>query len=98
IYNRALPADEIMSDDQLIGIGLEQSDVLKTAPIVDAAARSVVFPVKKGTDVTALRPKFSAAEGVTVSPASGAAVDLSTPVEYTLTAPGGETATWTFKS
>jgi beta-xylosidase len=43
----------------------------------------------------ALAPTFSAADGVTVSPASGTVVDLSSPVEYTLTAPDGSEAIWT---
>lgn len=98
IYNRALSAGEIMSSDQLIDVALQQSDALKTAPIIDTATRTVRFPVVKGTDVTELNPTFTAAEGVTVSPASGSRVDLSNPVDYVLTAGDGSIATWTFSS
>ncbi|MEV4776156.1 family 43 glycosylhydrolase [Microbacterium sp. LWH12-1.2] len=98
IYDRALSATEVLGNagvtDQLIDVSLDDPAALKLAPIVNAAAHTVVLPVLKGTDVTALAPTFGAADGVTVSPASGTVVDLSAPVTYTLTAPGGETATW----
>ncbi|WP_139415902.1 family 43 glycosylhydrolase [Agromyces laixinhei] len=98
VYNRALPAAEILANagatDQLIDISLENPGVLKTDPIVDGDAHTVIFPVKKGTDVSALAPTFAVAEGVSVSPASGTTVDLSEPVEYTLTEPDASTTTW----
>jgi beta-xylosidase len=102
VYNRALSAQEILSqagaEDQLIDISLADPSVLKVAPIVDAAAHTAVFPVVKGTDVTALAPTFDTADGITVSPASGTVVDLGSPVEYTLTGQGGESVTWTFEA
>src|SRR5690606_10380358 len=52
----------------------------------------------KGTDLTALAPTFSTAPGVTVSPASGTVVDLSSPVTYALSEPDGGTTTWTIEA
>lgn len=98
IYNRALSPSEVLSSDQLIDISLSDPEDLTLSPIVNGAARTAILPVKKGTDRTALAPVFTAADGVTVSPASGSTVDLSSPVTYTLTAPGGATATWTFEA
>lgn len=99
VFNRALTASEILTQagafDQLTGISLADASALKLDPIADGADRTAVLPLVKGTDVTALAPTFAAAAGVTVSPASGTVVDLSSPVEYTLTAPDGAEAIWT---
>ncbi|MFB2555418.1 family 43 glycosylhydrolase [Herbiconiux liangxiaofengii] len=102
IYNRALSADEVLAasgnTSALAGVTLEE-DVLKVAPIVDSAAREVTFPVKPGTDRSALTPVFSTAAGVVASPASGTTVDLREPVTVTLTPPGGGAAvTWTLRA
>jgi hypothetical protein len=102
VYNRALSATEILGnagvDDQLIDVSLRDPSALKIAPIVNSATRSVVLPVNRGTDLTALAPTFTTVEGVTVSPASGTTVDLSSPVTYTLTTDGDETVTWTIEA
>lgn len=102
VYNRALSATEVLANagvtDQLLDVSLTDAAVLKLAPIVSGAAHTAVFPVNKGTDVTALAPTFITAPGVTVSPASGTVVDMTQPVTYTLTAPGGATTTWTVKA
>ncbi|WP_395244272.1 family 43 glycosylhydrolase [Agromyces sp. MMS24-K17] len=102
VFDRALTASEVLTNagatDQLIDVSLADASVLKLAPIVTGAARTAVLPVKPGTDVSALAPTFTAAAGVTVSPASGSTVDLRSPVTYTLTAPGGATATWTLSA
>ncbi|HMT87702.1 MAG TPA: family 43 glycosylhydrolase, partial [Arachnia sp.] len=95
VYDRALTPADMIGHSQLADISLTQPDLLRHQPIVDDAARTAVLPVKKGTDLTTLAPTFTAAPGVTVSPASGTVVDLSSPITYTLTAPGGATATWT---
>ncbi|WP_222115668.1 family 43 glycosylhydrolase [Microbacterium sp. SLBN-146] len=102
VYNRALSQAEVLAnagvEDQLLEVSLAQPDALKVAPIVDADDYSVVLPVVKGTDVTALAPTFTTVEGATVSPASGTVVDLTDPVEYTLTTPSGDEVTWTFEA
>jgi beta-xylosidase len=100
VYSGAMTATQVLTEagvtDQLLGISLADPSVLKTAPIIDATAHTAVFPVKPGTDVSAVAPTFSTAPGVTVSPASGTTVDLRSPVTYTLTAEDGDTTTWTF--
>ncbi|MHC2186970.1 beta-xylosidase [Rathayibacter agropyri] len=102
IYNRALSATEVLSASgnttALADVTLG-GDVLRTAPIVDSASRTVTFPVKPGTDLTMLTPTFVTAGGVTASPASGTVRNLSTPQTVVLTPTGGGTATtWTLKA
>ncbi|MDR7187228.1 beta-xylosidase [Microbacterium sp. BE35] len=98
VYNRALSPVEVLANagvtDQLLDVSLANADALKLAPIVDATDHSVVLPVKKGTDVSALAPTFSTVPGATVSPASGTTVNLTQPKSYTLTKPDGSTVTW----
>ena len=96
VHDVALPADELMGQDQLIDVSLADASTLKIAPIVAGADRTVTYPVAPGTDLTALAPTFTAAAGVEATPASGTTVDLTEPVEYTLTAEDGSTYTWTF--
>ncbi|MBB2975571.1 beta-xylosidase [Microbacterium endophyticum] len=102
IYDRALSAGEVLAQSgnasALVDITLEDADALKVAPIIDSTAHTVVFPVKPGTDVTALTPVFASGDGATVAPASGTTVDLSSPVTYTLTAEGGEVTEWTMSA
>ncbi|MBT2499326.1 family 43 glycosylhydrolase [Agromyces sp. ISL-38] len=102
LYNRALSPGEVLTRSgntgALAGVTLADPSQLKVAPIVDAAARTVVFPVVPGTDVAALTPVFDTADGVTASPASGDTVDLGEPLVVTLTAPDGSTATWTMQA
>ncbi|UZX03330.1 family 43 glycosylhydrolase [Arthrobacter sp. CDRTa11] len=100
IYNRALSAEEVqkISGDQagLGDVSLADPSLLKVAPIVDSTSRKVTYPVKPGTDVGKLAPTFSLFPGAVSSPASGAAVDLGSPVTYKVTGPDGSTAEWTF--
>lgn len=51
-----------------------------------------------GTDLTALTPVFTTAEGVTASPASGETVDLSGEVTYTFSREGEVVEEWTFSA
>jgi len=57
---------------------------------VTEASHAVAVTVPSGTGVTALVPIFTHT-GASVSPASGAAQDFSTPVTYTVTAADGST-------
>ncbi|GAA1059997.1 family 43 glycosylhydrolase [Agromyces bracchium] len=102
LYDRALSPSEVLTRSgntgALAGVTLAEPDALKIAPIVDATARTVVFPVVPGTDVSALAPVFDTADGVTASPAAGTTVDLADPVEVVLTAADGSAATWTFEA
>jgi len=98
VYNRALSAAEIMENagatDQLVDVSLAEEDALRHAPIVDGKARTVVLPVTPDAETAALTPTFTVAPGVTVTPASGTTVDLTEPVEYTLSTADGTTVTW----
>ncbi|KQQ05845.1 MULTISPECIES: family 43 glycosylhydrolase [unclassified Rathayibacter] len=99
IYNRALSSAEVLASSGNTTVLADVTltgDVLKTAPIIDQATRTVTFPVKPGTDRTTLTPTYSTAAGVTASPASGTVRDLSTPKTVVL-APvgGGASTTWT---
>lgn len=102
IYNRALSADEVrnISGDKtgIADVSLSDANVLKVAPIVDSTSKKVTFPVKPGTDLTKLAPTFSLFPGAVSGPASGASVDLTKPFTYTVTAPDGTTADWTFSA
>jgi GH43 family beta-xylosidase len=102
IWNRALSPSEVIdlsgNDTQLTGFTLSDTSLLKTSPILNTTNRTVTFPVQAGTDLSKLAPTFIAATGATVSPASGATVDLRNPVDYTVTGTSGHTATWTLKA
>ncbi|MBO3733056.1 family 43 glycosylhydrolase [Glycomyces niveus] len=101
VYDRALTPAEVLAAAGATGavtdVSLGDPAALATAPLIDAEARTVVLPVVPGTDVSALRPTFTTAAGAVASPASGSTVDLSAPVEYTVTY-GGQTTTWTFSA
>ena len=102
VFDRALTASEVLTNagatDQLTDVSLSDPSALKIAPIVNGTSRTAILPLNPGADASTLTPTFTAAAGVTVSPASGEVVDLSSPVTYTLTAPGGATATWTLSA
>jgi hypothetical protein len=100
VHGRALSAAEVLDASgntaALADVGLLE-DVLKAPPVVDQAARDVLFPVLPGTDLRALTPVFGTASGATAAPASGTVRDLSVPAEVLVTA-GDETATWTMRA
>jgi hypothetical protein len=55
---------------------------------------AIAVTVPHGTDVTGLVPGITVSEGASVSPASGAARNFTSPVTYTVTAADGSTATY----
>ena len=63
-----------------------------TAGIIDGDSISLTLPA--GTDVTKLVPSIEISKAASVSPASGAAIDFSKPVEFTVTAEDGTTRTY----
>ncbi|MCY1715342.1 family 43 glycosylhydrolase [Microbacterium sp. SL62] len=97
LYNRALSADEVASANPgvLSKVSLQDPSVLKVAPIIDSATRTVTFPVRPGTDLTKLRPTFTTASGTTATPASGTLRNLSSPVTVTLKTAGQDDTVWT---
>lgn len=62
--------------------------------VIDEMAKTIVLTFPQGTDVTQLVPVIEVSEGATVDPASGVAQDFTEPVEYTVTAINGTTATY----
>ena len=61
---------------------------------IDAENKTITFHVLHGTDVTALEVTAAVSEGASISPASGTAVDFSSPVEFTITN-GDVSQVWT---
>ena len=66
-----------------------------TTGVIDSVAKTVVLSVPAGTALTALTTEISLAAGHTISPASGAAQNFTSPVTYTITKPDNTTTTWT---
>ncbi|MCI2959172.1 family 43 glycosylhydrolase [Agromyces atrinae] len=101
IFNRALSSAEVLESSgntqALADVSLAE-DVLKTAPIVDASTREIVFPVERGTDLTALTPVYTTSSAVTATPASGTTRDLSAPVEVSLASATGDPVVWTLRA
>ena len=63
---------------------------------IDPASRQVELLVPFGSDLTSLVPVITASPGATVDPASGTAVDFTSPVTFTVTAEDGTTKlSWT---
>ncbi len=102
LYNRALSGQEIVEQSGNSGLlgdpSLQDATALKVAPLVDAANRTVTFPVKPGTDLTTLRPTFATAKGTTATPTSGTVRNLSTPMTVTLKTDGQADVVWTLKA
>ncbi|KAK1540798.1 glycosyl hydrolase family 43 [Colletotrichum paranaense] len=102
IFNRSLTAAEVLSRSGNVGaiteVSLSDASVLKVPAIINTTDSKVLFPVKPGTDVTALAPVFTTTESVTSSPASGSTVDLSAPVKYVLSKGEEVVAEWTISA
>jgi hypothetical protein len=62
--------------------------------VIDEEAKTITATVPTGTDVTALIPTIEMSPKATVTPASGAAADFTTPQSYTVTAENGTSATY----
>lgn len=99
LYNRALSGAEVAglpSNSTLIRA--VELGSLKAPAIIDAGAGTVVLPVRAGTDLRSLSPKFTLAPGATIKPGDGRPVDLRRPKKYTVSAPGGQTRVWTVEA
>lgn len=57
-----------------------------SATEIDPVNATIALTMPPGTNVTALTPEITISTGASVNPASGAAVDFTNPVEYTVTA------------
>jgi hypothetical protein len=96
IYNRALSATEVrdLAGDPTAITGV-QLDSLAVDPIIDADAGTVTLPVKRGTDLRALRPTIETVSTSSISPQPTGPIDLSSPRTVTVTADGGRSREWT---
>jgi hypothetical protein len=99
LYDRALSGDEVAalpSNSTLIrSVDLAS---LKAPAVIDSAAGTVVLPVKPGTDLRRLTPKFGLAPGSRIEPGNGRTVDLSRPRRFTVTGPDGSSRVWTVEA
>ncbi len=66
-----------------------------TSGTISQSAGTIKITMPYGTDLTSLKPEITLQNVVSVSPASGTAVNLSGPVTYTVTAEDGTTKTYT---
>lgn len=66
-----------------------------TSGTISQSAGTIKITMPYGTDLTSLKPEITLQNAVSVSPASGTAVNLSSPVTYTVTAEDGTTKTYT---
>jgi len=71
------------------------ADVLTGSAIIDPIQHKVTIYVEAADDVSSIQPSIKLSAGAVVSPASGAAVNLGQPVNYTVTAENGTAQRWT---
>lgn len=97
LYNRALSAAEVagLPSNSTVITSVELAS-LKVPAIIDPAANTVVLPVKPGTDLRRLTPKFGLAPGSKITPAG--TVDLRKPKKFTVTNASGDRREWTVEA
>jgi|WetSurMetagenome_2_1015567.scaffolds.fasta_scaffold03948_3 hypothetical protein len=66
-----------------------------TTGVIDTTNKTITIAVPAGTAVTNLVTEITLAAGHTISPASGAAQNFTTPVIYTVKRPDNTTTPWT---
>ncbi|MDQ0835703.1 GH43 family beta-xylosidase [Streptomyces achromogenes] len=99
VYNRALaPAEVLDISGNTTGIAKVTHPALKTDAIIDDANSKITLPLVEGTDLTALAPQFTLADGSSISPASGTPRDFTRPVTYEVTGSDGTKRTWTVEA
>ncbi|WP_329046164.1 family 43 glycosylhydrolase [Amycolatopsis sp. NBC_01488] len=98
LYDRALSGLEVASlPSNSTTIRSVELASLKTPAVIDSGASTVVLPVKPGTDLHRLSPKFGLAPGATIKPDTRT-VDLSRPRQFTVTGAGGDRRVWTVEA
>ena len=55
------------------------------AGVINNTAKTIAITLPEGTDLTALQPVIELSEGVSISPVSGATINFSSPVAFTVT-------------
>lgn len=73
-------------------------DILTGDAIIDSITHRVTIYVEANDNVSSLKPTITVSEGASISPASGATVNLSRPVTYTVTAENGTSQKWTLSA
>lgn len=81
VFFQSCGDDEIKPGDAAI-ISFKIGEIQGT---IDEGAKTINAELLAGTDVTALTPTIVISQGATISPASGASVNFTNPVEYTVT-------------
>lgn len=81
VFLQSCGDDEIQPGDAAI-ISFKIGDV---QAVIDEGAKTINAELVAGTDVKALTPIISISQGAIVSPASGAVVDFTNPVKFTVT-------------
>lgn len=66
--------------------------------IIDTASHTVAVYAEADDDLSALTPRVTVSEGATVTPASGAQVNLNAEQVYTVTAQNGSKQRWTVRA
>jgi beta-xylosidase len=99
LYNKALTGSEVaaLPSNSTVIRSVELGS-LKAPAVIDSGASSVVLPVKPGTDLRRLAPKFGLAPGATIKPDNGRTVNLTKPQKYTVTGPDGSRREWTVEA
>ncbi|MFS8097503.1 family 43 glycosylhydrolase [Lentzea alba] len=97
LYNRALSGAEVaaLPSNSTVITSVELAS-LKVPAVIDSGAGTVVLPVKPGTDLRRLTPRFGLAPGSTIKP--GGTVDLSKPRKFTVTNTSGDRREWTVEA
>ncbi|MFC0439888.1 family 43 glycosylhydrolase [Kutzneria buriramensis] len=99
LYDKALSGDEVAAlPSNSTAVRSVDLASLKAPAVIDSTAGTVVLPVKPGTDLHRLAPKFGLAPGSRIEPANGRTVDLSRPKKFTVTGSEGRSRVWTVEA
>ncbi|MFA6403906.1 MAG: DUF4960 domain-containing protein [Salinivirgaceae bacterium] len=85
LFSSCKEDDKVTPGDAYV-ITFKIGDVQAT---IDETAHTITAALAAGTDLTALTPEIIISAGATISPASGAAVNLTNPLVYTVTDKSG---------
>ena len=84
------------SEPVLTGAKITSFKIYGTAGEIDHAAGTIIIKLPNGTNVTKVVPQITTTSGCTVYPANNQVVNLTRPIEYTVTL-GKETKVYTVK-
>lgn len=84
------------SEPVLTGAKITSFKIYGTAGEIDHAAGTIIIKLPNGTNVTKVAPQITTTSGCTVYPANNQVVNLTRPIQYTVTL-GKETKVYTVK-